>query len=98
MVYGNKQDADGVLTDGIEFFIQNPDGSIVSGKSIDNLKYVRDPKAKAYTLFAAIPILKGKIKIPVQINVKHFNPTEYSEEAYGNTDYYKKIKSLVEKI
>ena len=98
MVYGNKQDADGVLTEGIEFFIQNPDGSIVSGKSIDNLKYVRDPKAKAYTLFAAIPILKGKIKIPVQINIKHFNPTEYSEEAYGNTDYYKKIKSLVERL
>lgn len=99
MQYGEKRDADDILFENIEFFLQNPNGSIMSGtKVLERVKTVKDAKSKAYTLFAAIPILGGKIKIPVQINIKHFNNTEYSKDKYGDTSYYKKIEEICDRL
>ena len=98
MQYGEKRDAGEILSKE-EFFLQNPNGSIMSGtKVLERVKTVKDAKSKAYTLFAAIPILGGKIKIPVQINIKHFNNTEYSKDKYGNTAYYKKIEEICDRL
>lgn len=99
MQYGEKRDADDILFESIEMFLQNPNGSIMSGtKVLERVKTVRDAKDKAYTLFAAIPILGGKIKIPVQLNIKHFNNTEYSKDKYGDTSYYKKIEEICDRL
>ena len=98
MQYGEKRDAGEILSKE-EFFLQNPNGSMISGtKVLERVKTVKDAKSKAYTLFAAIPILGGKIKIPVQINIKHFNNTEYSKDKYGNTAYYKKIEEICDRL
>lgn len=98
MQYGEKRDAGEILSKE-EFFLQNPNGSIMSGtKVLERVKTVKDAKSKAYTLFAAIPILGGKIKIPVQINIKHFNNTEYSKDKYGDTSYYKKIEEICDRL
>lgn len=98
MQYGEKRDAGEILSKE-EFFLQNPNGSIMSGtKVLERVKTVKNAKSKAYTLFAAIPILGGKIKIPVQINIKHFNNTEYSKDKYGDTSYYKKIEEICDRL
>ena len=99
MQYGEKRDANSILPENIELFIQNPNGSIMSGtKVLERVKTVRDAKNKPFVLFAAIPILGGKIKIPVQLNIKHFNNTEYSKDKYGDTPYYKKIEEICDRL